>query len=40
MSRQSAYNQMKAEVLGKSFDIDGYYGAQCPVKGTLVSMQY
>lgn len=38
MSRQSAYNKMKSEVLGKAFDIDGYYGAQCPVKGTLVSM--
>lgn len=29
MSRQSAYNRMKSEVLGKSIDIDGWYGAQC-----------
>lgn len=29
MTRQSAYNQMKSKVLGKAFDIDGYYGPQC-----------
>ncbi len=32
------YEQFKNEVLGKGFDIDGAYGAQCLVNGTLVHM--
>ena len=30
------YEEFKNEVLGKGFDVDGYFGEQCPMKGTLI----
>lgn len=30
------YEEFKNEVLGKGYDIDGAFGEQCPMKGTLI----
>lgn len=30
------YEAFKQEVLGRAYDVDGYYGAQCPAEGTLI----
>lgn len=33
------YDAFRNEVLGKGYDIDGAYGYQCPVAGTMVTME-
>ena len=35
----TSYDVFRAQVLGNGFDIDGAYGNQCPVAGTMVTME-
>lgn len=40
MSRQSAYEKMRSELLGRSIDVDGYYGPQCWDLGVYAMKNY